>query len=175
VSRAASDRFSKWPHAAPRLCGREAACWSCAAFRLPLAAAHTKLGLLGGTVPLPVVGGHEHYRFQLALPLLAAATARSARRPLLLLVDDAQRVHAPSWEALAFVGRRLSADPVALILAMRDGAETESRLAGLPVDELLVEPLPDEASAERLDERARTRGAAAGHWSPASYCPGGSR
>lgn len=69
-------------------------------------------------------------------------------------MDDAQWIHAPSWEALSFVGRRLSADPVTLILAMRDGAETESRLVGLPVDALLVQPLPDEASAVLLDERA---------------------
>jgi hypothetical protein len=81
-------------------------------------------------------------------------TARSERRPLLLLVEDAQWVDAPSWEALSFLWRRLSADRVALILAIRDGAETESRLAGLPADKLLVEPLPDEASAVLLDGRA---------------------
>nr|WP_301176052.1 LuxR C-terminal-related transcriptional regulator [Actinomadura geliboluensis] len=140
-----------------------------AEFPLPFAAAHTMLGLLGGTVPSPV-GGDD--RFQLGLALLAAVTGRSARRPLLLLVDDAQWVDAPSWEALAFVGRRLSAAPVGVILAMRDGAETESRLAALPVPELRVEPLRDDTSAMLLDEhapalaaplRARVLGEAAGN------------
>ncbi|MGN9789351.1 LuxR C-terminal-related transcriptional regulator [Nonomuraea sp. ZG12] len=125
-----------------------------AEFRLPFAAAHTLLDLLGGTVPPRPDGGREQYHFQLALALLAAAAARSSRRLLLLLVDDAQWLDAPSWEALAFVGRRLSADPVVLVMAMRDGPETESRLAGLPVAELWVEPLPDEAATALLDERA---------------------
>ncbi|MFB4307279.1 LuxR C-terminal-related transcriptional regulator [Actinomadura sp. GTD37] len=125
-----------------------------AEFRLPFAAAHTLLDLLGGTVPPQADGGRERYHFQLALALLTAATARAAQGPLLLLVDDAQWLDAPSWEALAFVGRRLAADPVLLILAMRDGAETESRLGGLPVTELRVEPLPDDAAAQLLDERA---------------------
>ncbi|WP_316744965.1 LuxR C-terminal-related transcriptional regulator [Streptomyces sp. MK7] len=122
--------------------------------RLPFATAHAMMDLLGATVPLPVAGSHEHNRFQLALALLEAVTARSARRPLLLLVDDAQWMDAPSWEALAFVGRRLSADPVALIMAMRDGTETEARLTSLPADELRVEALPDDASGMLLEERA---------------------
>ncbi|MFE6555693.1 LuxR C-terminal-related transcriptional regulator [Streptomyces sp. NPDC057746] len=124
--------------------------------RLPFAAAHTMMALLGGTLPPPVAGGHENNRFQFALALLTALTDRSSRGPLLLLVDDAQWMDPPSWEALVFVGRRLSADPVGLILAMRDGAETEARLTGLSVDELLVEALTDGASAMLLDKCAPT-------------------
>lgn len=121
---------------------------------LPFAAAHTVLALAGGAVPPLVAGGHEHNRFQFALALLRAVTDRPSRRPLLLVVDDAQWMDRPSWEALIFVGRRLSADPVGMILSMRDGGETELRLAGLTVDELLVEALADDASAMVLEKYA---------------------
>ncbi|WP_170208480.1 helix-turn-helix transcriptional regulator [Micromonospora pisi] len=125
-----------------------------AEWRLPFAAAHTLVGLLGVGLPPAVGGSLDHYQFQLSLALLDALTTRSAHRPLLILVDDAQWLDTPSWEALAFVGRRLATDPVALILAMRDGPETEARLARMSVAELQVEPLSEEHSLAVLDERA---------------------
>lgn len=55
------------------------------------------LGLLGGTVPPPVAGGHEHYRSQLALalveegrPLMLAEGNAAARLP----VEDLGRARA---------------------------------------------------------------------------------
>ncbi|WP_200216063.1 helix-turn-helix transcriptional regulator [Micromonospora coerulea] len=125
-----------------------------AEWRLPFAAAHTLLGQLGVGEPPAVGGSVGHYQFQLSLALLDALTTRSAHRPLLILVDDAQWLDTPSWEALAFVGRRLTTDPVALILAMRDGPETEARLAQMSVAELQVEPLSEEHSLALLDEWA---------------------
>ncbi|MEU4678913.1 AAA family ATPase [Micromonospora sp. NPDC023737] len=125
-----------------------------AEWRLPFAAAHTLLGLLGVGEPPDVGGSLDHYQFQLSLALLNALTTRSAHRPLLILVDDAQWLDRPSWDALAFVGRRLATDPVALILAMRDGPGTETRLARMSVAELHVGPLSEGHSAALLDERA---------------------
>ncbi|MEV0611724.1 LuxR C-terminal-related transcriptional regulator [Nonomuraea sp. NPDC050404] len=127
-------------------------------WHLPFAAVHTLLGLLGVDEP-PVAGDSvDHYRFRLSLALLGALTSRSERRPLLVLVDDAQWLDTPSWEALAFVGRRLSADPVALILALRDSSETEARLVRLAdgdgLAELQVGPLSEQDSASLLDESA---------------------
>jgi DNA-binding CsgD family transcriptional regulator len=56
--------------------------------------------------------------------LLGAATtsllaASAERRPLLLVVDDAQWVDEASLQALAFAGRRLAGEPVGLLVAAR--------------------------------------------------------
>jgi DNA-binding CsgD family transcriptional regulator len=121
--------------------------------RVPYATAHLLLRLTGAEPPT-AAGAGRHHRFQVALALLDAVTSLAAQRPLLILVDDAQWLDPSSWEAFAFVGRRLSADPVALLLGMRDGAETDTRLAGLRATELRVRPLSPQASAALLAERS---------------------
>src|SRR6266516_1227975 len=52
------------------------------------------------------------------LSLLAAAAERS---PVLVVVDEAQWLDASSTEALLFAARRLEADGVAFLFALRDG------------------------------------------------------
>lgn len=62
-----------------------------------------------------------------------------AERPLLVLVDDAQWLDRASAEALAFSARRLLADPIAVLVAVREDGSSplaesgfqEVRLAGL--------------------------------------------
>ena len=122
--------------------------------RMPFAAALTLLGMLGGTEPALNAGDEERYEFQLGLALLRAATARAADRPLLIVVDDAQWLDAASWEAMTFAGRRIESDPIVVLLGMRDGTETEARLAGLGAPELRVEALSDKDSAALLDDLA---------------------
>jgi DNA-binding CsgD family transcriptional regulator len=93
-----------------------------------------------------------------ALSLLAAATEDA---PLVCLVDDAQWLDQVSAQTLAFVARRLLAEPVALVFAARNSVADE--LAGLP--ELEVRGLSDgDARAlldsvihGRLDDRVRER------------------
>ena len=94
-----------------------------------------------------------------AVSLLSAA---AERRPLVCLIDDVQWLDQASVQSLAFVARRLRAEPVSLVFAVRaSGGERE--LAGLP--ELVVEGLGDRdarlllASAVpgRLDEQVRDR------------------
>ena len=59
----------------------------------------------------------------------------AAQEPLLVVVDDAQWLDRPSVAALFFAVRRLRADPVAVLVAVRsdDGVAAASPLAGLPL------------------------------------------
>jgi DNA-binding CsgD family transcriptional regulator len=84
-----------------------------------------------------------------ALSLLAAA---ADDQPLLCLIDDVQFLDVASAEALVFSARRLAAEPVAMIFAVREGAGREFAAPGLP--ELAVEGLEAEAAAELLEMSA---------------------
>ncbi|MFG1622408.1 AAA family ATPase [Kribbella sp. NPDC049227] len=94
-----------------------------------------------------------------ALSLLAEA---SDEKPLLCVIDDAQWLDQASAQALTFVGRRLFADRIGLVFAVREPV-TGPEWRGLP--ELTVGRLSDpDASAlldsvvpGRLDEHVRDR------------------
>ncbi len=101
-------------------------------------------------------------RFLIGLAVLGLLSEVAAGRPLLCLVDDAQWLDQASARVLAFVGRRLDAESVALLFGTRDAAGAGD-LVGLPA--LAVEGLAD-ADARvllasvlpgRLDERVRDR------------------
>ncbi|MGY3518648.1 AAA family ATPase [Micromonospora sp. PTRAS2] len=85
-------------------------------------------------------------------------------QPTLLAVEDAHWLDAATWETLTFLCRRVGSDPVAVVMAVRDGEDVDRRLtrAGLP--ELRLEPLhPADAgtlldrTAPRLARRLRDR------------------
>ena len=82
-----------------------------------------------------------------ALSLLGEA---SERVPLLVVVDDAHWLDRPSAEALTFAARRLTAESLALLFAVREGEGIDLGVA-LPTIEL--EPLEVAASMELLHER----------------------
>jgi AAA ATPase-like protein len=104
--------------------------------------------------------GNAPDRFLVGLAVLSLLSEVGEERPLLCLVDDAQWLDRASAQALAFVARRLLADPIALVVATREPIED---LTGQP--ELLVEGLGNGdarallGSALRvpLDERVRDR------------------
>ena len=92
-------------------------------------------------------GGSTPDRFLVGLAVLSLMAAAAADQPLLCVVDDAQWLDQVSVQTLAFVARRLLAEPVALVFGARDnGAET---LAGLP--ETAVEGLSDGAARDLLE------------------------
>ena len=68
--------------------------------------------------------------------------------PLVCVVDDAQWLDRASAQALAFVARRLLAESVAMVIAVRE-LRPERELVGLP--ELLVEGLSDGDARVLLD------------------------
>jgi hypothetical protein len=82
--------------------------------------------------------GTASERFLVGLATLSLLSATAESEPLLCVVEDAHWLDRPSAQALAFVARRLLAEPVALLFATRRRTE---ELAGLP--ELAVEGLPD--------------------------------
>jgi DNA-binding CsgD family transcriptional regulator len=79
-------------------------------------------------------------RFLVGLAALSLLADVAEKEPLVCLVDDAQWLDQASARTLAFVARRLLADPVALVFATR-ADEPDHGLAGLP--ELPVRGLGD--------------------------------
>ncbi len=113
-------------------------------------------------VALGVAAGAAPDKFLVAVAVLNLLSATADVRPLLCLVDDAQWLDAASIQALGFVARRLVAEPVAMVFAMREPV-TMRALDGLP--NLSLEGLdgPDarallaRAVPGRLDERVGDR------------------
>src|SRR5580693_9225843 len=99
-------------------------------------------------------------RFLVGLAALSLLSEVAERQPLLCVVDDAQWLDRASAQALAFVARRLLAEPAALVFAAREPGE---EFRGLP--ELAVTGLREGDARELLssvirgplDERVRDR------------------
>jgi DNA-binding CsgD family transcriptional regulator len=111
------------------------------------------LGLASGAVPERLVVG---------LSVLGLLSAVAEERPLLCLVEDAQWLDAASSQSLGFVARRLLAESVAIVVAVREPA-TRPDFDGLP--ELPLAGLRDEDACDllaravpgRLDDLIRDR------------------
>ncbi|MDA0159512.1 LuxR C-terminal-related transcriptional regulator [Solirubrobacter ginsenosidimutans] len=88
-------------------------------------------------------------RFVVAASVLALLAEAAEAQPLLCVVDDFQWLDRPSAEALGFVARRLDAEPIALLLALRDTVP-----AGLARFEVLALSGLDRADARAVLDRA---------------------
>ncbi len=84
---------------------------------------------LEGALALGPVGAQD--RFAVGAATLSLVSAFAEDRPLVLLVDDAHLLDEASTLAILFAARRLLADPVALILAAREGESSLVGSAGL--------------------------------------------
>jgi DNA-binding CsgD family transcriptional regulator len=119
---------------------------------------------LAGALALGPAGARD--RFAIGAATLSLLSASADEGPLALLVDDAHWLDRSSAETLLFAARRLLADPIALVLTVRDGQASlldgadlrTLRVAGLDrpdAAELLVrEEIPDDA----LDRLYRATG-----------------
>jgi AAA ATPase domain len=104
--------------------------------------------------------GEAPDRFLVALAVLTLLAEASENEPLVCLVDDVQWLDRASAQTLAFVARRLLAERIAMVFAVREPADVDD-LAGLP--EMVVEGIADDdarsllaaAMPGRLDERVR--------------------
>src|SRR5262245_18763446 len=103
---------------------------------MPFAALHQLCGpMLGGIDALPapqqqallvafgLAAGSAPDRFLMGLAVLGLLAEAAVERPLVCLVDDAQWLDEPSRQVLAFVGRRLQAESVVVLLAVRESED----------------------------------------------------
>ena len=100
-------------------------------------ALRTAFGLSGGPAP---------DRFFIGLAVLGLLSDAAGGQPLICLVDDEQWLDRASAQVLGFVGRRLAAEPVALVFAARAPGD---ELSGLP--ELVVKGLREGDARALLD------------------------
>ena len=108
--------------------------------------------------------GQAQERFAVGAGTLNLLAAYAEQAPLAILIDDAHWLDASSAQALLFAFRRLVADPIAVLIAVRegersllDGADLPTlRLDGLSTDEsaLLLQELTPEAARRVHDATA---------------------
>jgi hypothetical protein len=90
--------------------------------------------------------------FLIALAALNLLADAAEHLPLLLVIDEAHWLDPPTASVLAFIARRVEAEPVAVLFAVRDGVASMLDSAGLP--ELCLGGLDDEAAGELVDASA---------------------
>src|SRR5580700_10312418 len=99
-------------------------------------------------------------RFLVGLATLSLLSEAAEQQPLLCVIDDAHWLDRASAQVLAFVARRLLADPVALVVATREPGEEFRGLPELPVGGLRegdARELLSSVIRGPLDERVRDR------------------
>src|SRR4249919_1367445 len=87
-------------------------------------------------------------RFLVGLAVLSLLADAAEEQPLVCIVDDAQWLDRVSAQTLAFVARRLLAERLGLVFALRESGDA-SMLEGLP--ELVVQGLPGGEAQLLLD------------------------
>ena len=105
------------------------------------------------SVALALAAGEVPDRFLVGLSVLSLLAAVAEERPLLCLVEDAQWLDAASSQIVGFVARRVRAESVAVVAAVREPASAPD-FDGLP--ELRLEGLPEQ------DARSLLRGVVTG-------------
>ncbi|MGR6919574.1 BREX system ATP-binding domain-containing protein [[Actinomadura] parvosata] len=101
-------------------------------------------------------------RFLVGLAVLSLLTDAAAKGPLICLVDDAQWLDPISARTVAFVARRLPAERIGLLLAVRE-QQPDHELTGLerldvgPLSNGDARALLDSVTPGRLDDRVRDR------------------
>ena len=105
-------------------------------------------------VAFGLAAGATPDRFVVGLAVLGLLVEASAERPLVCLVDDAQWLDEPSRLVLGFVGRRLLAEPLLLLLAVRE-VGNEQLIPGL--ESLTLEGLTEEDACSLLMATAPVR------------------
>ncbi|WP_331737675.1 AAA family ATPase [Streptomyces sp. NBC_00019] len=96
-------------------------------------------------------GGKPPSVMSLGIAVLDLLSLASSAKPLLLVLDDGQWLDASSIAVIGFVGRRLTGNPVKLVVGLRSDIASGFDTAALP--ELPVRVLSDTAARQLLDLR----------------------
>ena len=107
-----------------------------------------------------VTGGLPPDRFMVGLGVLSLLSEVAEKRPLLCVVDDAQWLDQASAVTVAFVARRLLAEPVGIVFAAREPGEELQHVSGMEVRGLRngdARALLGTAAGFILDTRVRER------------------
>jgi DNA-binding CsgD family transcriptional regulator len=113
-------------------------------------------------VALGLSSGDPPDRFLVALATLGLVSAMAEEHRLLCVVDDLQWLDEATARALEFVARRLLAEPVALVFAVREPSG-ERQLVGLPdlplrgLEDVDARALLETVIPGPIDERVRDR------------------
>ncbi len=94
-------------------------------------------------------GGHDG-QLSAAMQALRIIFSWAQAGPVLLVIDDAQWIDQASWESLLFVLRRLTDDPVVVLVAVTSGSAGDERLADAALPTVTLAPLPDDDAARLL-------------------------
>jgi len=131
--------------------------------------------LLGGLDSLPdpqrdamlsalgLTAGISPDKFLVATGALGLLAAASESTPVLCIVEDAHWLDQASAQVLGFIGRRLLAEPVALVFAARPSIAAPDHLVGLPelrvdgLDTRSANALLDSVSVTPVDASVRSR------------------
>jgi DNA-binding CsgD family transcriptional regulator len=106
--------------------------------------------------------GPPRDRYLVGLAVLQLMAAFADEHPLLCLIDDAQWLDRVSVQTIAFVARRLLAEPILFVVAVRDSAD-DSEWSGLPqlglrgLDDVDAAALFDSVVTGPTDPRVRDR------------------
>ncbi|MDT5318104.1 MAG: hypothetical protein QOD88_626 [Mycobacterium sp.] len=107
--------------------------------------------------------GDSPDKFLVALAALGLVSAACEQGPMLCIVEDAHWLDQASAQVLGFLGRRLLAEPIALVFAARAPVSTPDHLLGLPelqvdgIDDRSAGALLDSVGGVHIDERIRAR------------------
>ncbi len=120
----------------------------------------------GLSVAFGLASGDSPDRFLVGLAALSLMAEAAEEQPMLCVVDDAQWLDQASAQVLGFVGRRLLAERIGLVVAIRTptpGDPAPDHLAGLPelrlggLDEESARALLATVTSGPLDESVRAR------------------
>ena len=99
-------------------------------------------------VAFGLVGGPPADAFLVGLAVLTLLSDAAGDRPVMWIVDDAQWLDNESADVLSFLARRLLADRVGLLFAIRETTEPDRHLQAVP--ELRIDGLPEQEAFELL-------------------------